>query len=300
MSAGTPDSTHFPLTRQRTHAQGRLELEGVKTYRVMTVMARIISVVNQKGGVGKTTTAINLGAYLAEAGKFVLIVDLDPQANATSGIGVDVQALERGVYEAVLGSVRMREIVQPTAHETLRIAPATPALAGLNVELVNMERREYKLLDSLMEIRHDYDYILIDCPPTLGMITLNGIVAADEILIPVQAEYYALEGLGQLLETVNLVRERIRPEVDVLGAVLTMYDGRTKLSDDVLQELYKYFPKNIFRSVIPRSVRLAEAPSFGRSIVHFDEASKGAKAYERLAREVIDTEDVHQTERMVV
>lgn len=259
-------------------------------------MARIISVVNQKGGVGKTTTAVNLGAYLAEAGKFVLIVDLDPQANATSGIGIDVQALERGVYEAVLGNVRMREIVQPTAHETLRVAPATPALAGLNVELVNMERREYKLHESLMEIRHDYDYILIDCPPTLGLITLNGIVAADELLIPVQAEYYALEGLGQLLETVNLVRERIRPDVDVLGAVLTMYDGRTKLSDDVLQELYKYFPRNIFRSVIPRSVRLAEAPSFGRSIVMFDNTSKGAKAYERLAREVIDSE--HDRERL--
>lgn len=253
-------------------------------------MARIISVVNQKGGVGKTTTAINLGAYLAEAGKFVLIVDLDPQANATSGIGVDHQALEQGVYEAVLGHVRMKDIVQPTAHETLRIAPATPALAGLNVELVNMDRREYKLHDALLEIRHDYDYILIDCPPTLGMITLNGIVAADEILIPVQAEYYALEGLGQLLETVNLVRDRIKPEIEVLGAVLTMYDSRTKLSDDVLQELYKHFPQNIFRSVIPRSVRLAEAPSFGRSIVMFDASSKGAKAYERLAREVLDTE----------
>lgn len=253
-------------------------------------MARIISVVNQKGGVGKTTTAINLGAYLAEAGKFVLIVDLDPQANATSGIGVDHQSLEQGVYEAVLGHVRMKDIVQPTAHETLRIAPATSALAGLNVELVNMDRREYKLHDALLEIRHDYDYILIDCPPTLGMITLNGIVAADEILIPVQAEYYALEGLGQLLETVNLVRDRIKPEIEVLGAVLTMYDSRTKLSDDVLQELYKHFPQNIFRSVIPRSVRLAEAPSFGRSIVMFDASSKGAKAYERLAREVLDTE----------
>jgi chromosome partitioning protein len=253
-------------------------------------MARIISVVNQKGGVGKTTTAINLGAYLADAGKFVLIVDIDPQANATSGIGVDVASLEQGVYESILGHVRMKDIIQPTAHETLRIAPATPALAGLNVELVNMERREHRLHEALLEIRHDYDYILIDCPPTLGMITLNGIVAADEVLIPVQAEYYALEGLGQLLETVNLVRERIRPEVDILGAVLTMYDGRTKLSDDVLQELYKYFPNNIFRSVIPRSVRLAEAPSFGRSIAMFDGSSKGAKAYERLAREVIDGE----------
>ncbi len=253
-------------------------------------MGRIISVVNQKGGVGKTTTAINLGAYLAEAGKFVLIVDLDPQANATSGVGIDYREIERGVYEAVLGHVRMREIVQPTSHETLRIAPATTALAGLNVELVPMERREFKLYDALLEVRNDYDYILIDCPPTLGMITLNGIVAADEILIPVQAEYYALEGLSQLLETVKLVKERLRPEVDVLGAVLTMYDSRTKLSDDVMQELYKYFPNNIFRSVIPRSVRLAEAPSFGRTIVHFDGSSKGAKAYERLAREVLDSE----------
>jgi chromosome partitioning protein len=253
-------------------------------------MGRIISVVNQKGGVGKTTTAVNLGAYLADAGKFVLIVDLDPQANATSGIGIDHRELERGVYEAILGPTRMREIVQPTAHETLRIAPSTSALAGLNVELVNLPRREFKLYDALLEVRNDYDYILIDCPPTLGMITLNGIVASDEILIPVQAEYYALEGLGQLLETVQLVKERIRPEVDVLGAVLTMYDSRTKLSDDVLQELYKYFPNNIFRSVIPRSVRLAEAPSFGRSILSFDNGNKGAKAYERLAREIINTE----------
>ena len=253
-------------------------------------MGRIISVVNQKGGVGKTTTAINLGAYLAEAGKFVLIVDLDPQANATSGIGIDHMGLERGVYEAILGNVSMRDIVQATAHETLRVAPATKHLAGLNVELVPLDRREFRLYDSLLEIRNDYDYILIDCPPTLGLITLNGIVAADEVLIPVQTEYYALEGLGQLLETVQLVKQNLRPELEILGAVLTMYDGRTKLSDDVMQELYKYFPNNIFRSVIPRSVRLAEAPSFGRSIVTFDGSSKGAKAYERLAREILDSE----------
>ena len=265
-------------------------LLGAGTLGPISAMGRIISVVNQKGGVGKTTTAINLGAYLAEAGKFVLIVDLDPQANATSGIGIDHRELERGLYEAVLGLVRMREIIQPTSHETLRIAPSTSALAGLNVELVSMPRREFKLYDSLLEVRNDYDYILIDCPPTLGMITLNGIVASDEILIPVQAEYFALEGLSQLLETVNLVKERIRPEIDILGAVLTMYDSRTKLSDDVMQELYKYFPNNIFRSVIPRSVRLAEAPSFGRSILSFDGTSKGAKAYERLAREILDGE----------
>jgi len=262
-------------------------------HELLSLMGRIITVVNQKGGVGKTTTAINLGAYLAEAGKFVLVVDLDPQANASSGLGIDHRNLERGVYEALLGTVRMREIIQSTAHETLRVAPATSGLAGLNIELVDLPRREYRLYDALLEIRNDYDYILIDNPPTLGLITLNGIVAADEVLIPVQAEYYALEGLGQLLETVGLVKERLRPEISVLGAVLTMYDNRTKLSDDVMQELYKYFPDNIFRSVIPRSVRLAEAPSFGRSIVMFDATSKGAKAYERLAREILDTEVAH-------
>ena len=254
-------------------------------------MARIISIVNQKGGVGKTTTALNLGAYLAQLGKFVLVVDLDPQANATSGVGIDHRGLERGVYEAILGQVPLKDIVQPTAHVGLQIAPATPALAGLNVELVGLERREFKLREALLEIRNDYDFILVDCPPTLGLITLNGIVAGDEILIPVQAEYYALEGLGQLLETVQLVKENIRPEIDVLGAVITMYDGRNKLSDDVLQELYKYFPNNIFRSVIPRNVRLAEAPSFGRTIAQFDPESKGAKAYERLAREILEREN---------
>jgi len=255
-------------------------------------MARIISIVNQKGGVGKTTTAINLGAYLADQGKFVLIVDLDPQANATSGIGIDHRGLEKGVYEAILGQVKIKDIVQPTAHVGLHVAPATTALAGLNVELVSMENREFMLRHAMLEIRNDYDFILIDCPPTLGLITLNGIVAGDEILIPVQAEYYALEGLGQLLETVQLVKQNIRPDIDVLGAVITMYDPRTKLSDDVLHELYKYFPNNIFRSVIPRNVRLAEAPSFGRTIVHFDGGSKGAKAYERLAQEIIEREAI--------
>lgn len=253
-------------------------------------MARLISIVNQKGGVGKTTTAINLGAYLAEMGKFVLLVDLDPQANATSGLGIDHRSLERGVYQSVLSQANMRDVVLETGHDLLRVAPSTADLAGLNIELVDMERREFRLRDALMEVRNDYDFILIDCPPTLGLITLNGLVAGDEILIPVQAEYYALEGLGQLLETVKLVKEGLRPDLGVLGAVITMYDGRTKLSDDVLQELYKYFPNTIFQSVIPRNVRLAEAPSFGRTIAQFDPGSKGAKAYERLAQEIIERE----------
>jgi len=254
-------------------------------------MARIIGIVNQKGGVGKTTTAVNLGAYLAEMGKFVLIVDLDPQTNATSGIGVDQSAIERSIYEAILGKAKISEIVQPTMHETLRIAPATSNLAGLNAELPTMERREFRLYDALLEVRNDYDYILIDCPPTLGYITLNGIVASDEILIPVQAEYFALEGLAGLLQTLQLVKENLRPEIQILGAVLTMYDKRLKLSNDVLQELYKYFPNTIFRSVIPRSVRLAEAQSFGRSITAFDPENQGAKAYERLAREILANEN---------
>ncbi len=253
-------------------------------------MARLISIVNQKGGVGKTTTAINLGAYLAEMGKFVLLVDLDPQANATSGLGVDHRSLERGVYQSILSQASMRDVVLETGHELLRVAPSTADLAGLNIELVDMERREFRLREALMEVRNDYDFILIDCPPTLGLITLNGLVAGDEILIPVQAEYYALEGLGQLLETVKLVKEGLRPDLGVLGAVITMYDGRTKLSDDVLQELYKYFPSTIFQSVIPRNVRLAEAPSFGRTIAQFDPGSKGAKAYERLAQEILERE----------
>lgn len=253
-------------------------------------MARIISIVNQKGGVGKTTTALNVGAYLATQGKFVLVVDLDPQANATSGIGIDHRNLEKGLYEAVLGSSRVKDVVQPTAHEGMHIAPATAALAGLNVELVPMDRREFRLREALLEVRNDYDFILIDCPPTLGLITLNGIVAGDEILIPVQAEFFALEGLAGLLDTVKLVKEHLRPEIDILGAVITMYDKRNKLSDDVLHELYKYFPNNIFRSVIPRNVRLAEAPSFGRTIAHFDPKSSGAKAYERLAQEILERE----------
>ncbi|HLD61331.1 MAG TPA: ParA family protein, partial [Patescibacteria group bacterium] len=170
----------------------------------------------------------------------------------------------------------------------LRVVPATPDLAGANVELINVEGREFKLANLLSEVKHAYDYIIIDCPPSLGILTLNGLVAADKILIPVQAEYYALEGLGQLLRTIDLVRDNIKPNIEVLGAVITMFDSRNRLSEEVMQELYKYFPNNIFRSVIPRTVRLAEAPSFGKSIFHYEPSGKGAKAYERLAREVLD------------
>lgn len=250
-------------------------------------MAHIVSVLNQKGGVGKTTTALNLAAYLAEAGKFVLVVDLDPQANASSGLGIDHANLAAGTYETLIGTHRARDLVHPTSHQGLRILPATGALAGAAVELVNAEEREHFLRKALLEIKNDYDYILIDNPPSLGLITINGLVAADSVLIPVQAEYYALEGLGQLMNTINLVRENIKPELEVMGAVITMYDSRTRLSKEVLEELYRYFPDKIFRSVIPRSVRLAEAPSFGKTIAAYDPSSKAARAYERLAHEFL-------------
>ncbi len=258
-------------------------------------MAHVIAIVNQKGGVGKTTTAMNLGASLAAAGKFVLLVDMDPQANATVGLGIDYKNIGQGVYEALVGAVRMRDVVVPTAHEGLSVAPATQSLAGAGVELVTVLEREYRLRDALLEVRNNYDFILIDNPPSLGLLTINGIVAADHVLIPVQAEYYALEGLGQLMGTIGLVREHLRPDLAVLGAVITMYDARTKLSRDVLEELYKYFPSGIFRSVIPRSIRLAEAPSFGKSIFHFDPTSRGAHAYARLAREFLDRIDGIET-----
>jgi chromosome partitioning protein len=251
-------------------------------------MPPVISIVNQKGGVGKTTTAVNLAAGLAEAGKFVLLVDLDPQGNATSGLGIRSEDVTEGLYQALSGTSRVHDVIRNTAHTGLRVVPATPDLAGANVELVNVDGRERKLDDVLSEAKHAYDYIIIDCPPSLGILTLNGLVAADHVLIPVQAEYYALEGLGQLLKTIDMVRENIKPEISILGAVLTMYDSRNRLSEEILHELYRYFPNNIFRSVIPRTVRLAEAPSFGQSIFHYEPSGKGAKSYERLTREFLD------------
>lgn len=253
-------------------------------------MGRIISIVNQKGGVGKTTSAINLGAYLASYGRFVLLVDIDPQGNATSGVGAKKHEVEEGIYEAIIGTRKIHDIIIPSSVEGYSLVPATMSLAGANVELVNIERREFRLYDTLLEIKHNYDYILIDCPPSLGLLTINGLTAAEEILVPVQCEYYALEGLGQLLETIKLIKQNIKPNIDILGAVLTMFDKRNRLSEAVMSEIYQYFPDKIFRSVIPRNVALAEAPSHGKTILHYDPRSKGAKAYDRLAREIIETE----------
>lgn len=253
-------------------------------------MGKVIAVVNQKGGVGKTTTSVNLSAYLAHLGKQVLLVDVDPQANATSGLGLDHRALESGIYESLIGTKSIHEVVKRTVQSGLKVAPATIALAGAGVELVNLDNREFRLNNILDEVREEFDYIIIDGPPSLGLLTINSLVAADEVLIPIQSEYFALEGLSQLLETISLVQNNLKPHLGIMGAVITMFDRRNKLSESVMEELYKYFPNRIFRSVIPRSVRLAEAPSYGRSILHYDPKSKGGKAYEGLAREILSLE----------
>jgi chromosome partitioning protein len=251
-------------------------------------MAYIIAVANQKGGVGKTTTAVNLAAYLASKGRFVLLVDLDPQGNASSGLGVNTKDLSSGVYEALINEVPIRDVIRRTTIDGLSIIPAAPSLAGAAVELVDVERREHKLSDALLEVRNDFDYVIVDCPPSLDLLTINSLVAADRVLIPVQAEYYALEGLSQLLSTIEAVRGSLRPTLEVFGAVLTMHDPRNRLSGDVLGELRKHFPNRIFNSIIPRNVRLAEAPSYGQPIQHYDPWSKGAKAYENLAMEILE------------
>ncbi|NQV12644.1 ParA family protein [Candidatus Uhrbacteria bacterium] len=250
-------------------------------------MAQIFAIVNQKGGVGKTTTTLNLGAYLANAGKRVLIVDLDPQGNASSGIGINHNEVEHGLYEVLTGQSVVSQALHKTGHEGLHVIPTNQNLAGASVELVSHENREFVLHKALEPLKSEYDFILVDCPPSLGLLTLNGLVASDQVVIPIQAEYYALEGLGQLLNTIELVRDNLKPELNVFGAVITMYDQRTKLSRDVLKELYKHFPNKIFRSVIPRSVRLAEAPSFGQTILGYDPGSKAARAYERLTHEFL-------------
>ncbi|MFH1713474.1 MAG: AAA family ATPase [Candidatus Jacksonbacteria bacterium] len=250
-------------------------------------MPKIISIVNQKGGVGKTTTAINLASFLAYLGKKILLIDMDPQANATSGLGIKYQDLLVNIYHSLIDEHPLDKIILGEEEDRLHLAPAGNDLAGANIELVSHPEREFRLAEKLAVIKNKYDYVIIDCPPSLGLLTINGLVAADELLIPVQAEYYALEGLGQLLQTIDLIKAHLKPKLEILGAVITMYDRRTVLSRGVLEDLYKYFPNKILKSVIPRNVRLAEAPSFGQPILNYDPASTGAKAYERLAKEIL-------------
>ena len=254
-------------------------------------MANIISFINQKGGVGKTTSAVNTASYLAEAGKFVLLVDLDPQGNATSGLGIDPRHVEHSLYSTMVGEGNVRDAIVGTGIEGLHIIPATADLAGANVELVDVENREFRLYDVLRQVRTDYDYIIIDSPPSLGVLTINGLVASDNIIIPVQAEYYALEGLGQLLETIDLVQNNLQPKLQIMGAVITLFDRRNRLAKQVVREMRQHFPGRVFENIIPRTVRLAEAPSFGQSISVFDSFNKGAKAYKALAKEIIALEN---------
>jgi chromosome partitioning protein len=253
-------------------------------------MAKIISLVNQKGGVGKTTSAINLATYLAAAGKFVLLVDLDPQGNASSGLGINVNEVEKSLYHSMILGEHPSNIILKTEHLGHDLIPASQDLAGAGVELVHMDNREFRLYNVLREIRTNYDYIIIDSPPSLGLLTINGLVASDEIIIPVQTEYFALEGLSQLLSTINLIKENLQPDLKVMGAMLTMYDKRNRLARQVIKEVQDHFPGHVFDSIIPRSVRLAEAPGFGKSILGFDAFSKGARAYKNLAREIIELE----------
>lgn len=250
-------------------------------------MARIISVCNQKGGVGKTTTTINLGAYLAALGKYVLLVDLDSQANATIGLGVHVADNGSNVYHSLISDLNPSLAIRKTSLFGFDILPAAQSLAGATVELVTMEERETRLKKVLNSVRTNYDYILIDCPPSLGLLTINALAASERVVIPVQCEYYALEGLSQLLNTIELVRNGLNSDLQVLGVLLTMYDRRNQLSHQVVNEVSKNFPGRVFNAIIPRTVSLAESPSFGKTILQFDPDSKAARAYRQLAEEII-------------
>ncbi|NLM94955.1 MAG: ParA family protein [Firmicutes bacterium] len=250
-------------------------------------MAKVLVVVNQKGGVGKSTTAVNLGAYLADAGKKVLLIDADPQGNATSGLGINKAEVEECMYSVLIEGRPLEEILLPSPVEGLKVAPATIELAGAEVELVSVISREFRLRKAIAGVREKYDYILIDAPPSLGLLTINGLTAADGALVPIQCEYYALEGLSQLLRTIELVREHLNPGLQIEGVLMTMYDARTNLSQQVVEEIRGVFGDKVYQAVIPRNVRLSEAPSFGLPIIKYDAKSKGAEAYRRLAEEVM-------------
>ncbi len=263
-------------------------------------MAKIISLINQKGGVGKTTSAINLATYLASAGKFVLLVDLDPQGNASSGLGIDIRMPKKSLYHSMILGEHPSKIILKTETMGHDIIPSSQDLAGAGIEMVHLDNREFRLYNVLREIRTNYDYIIIDSPPSLGLLTINGLVASDEVIIPVQTEYFALEGLSQLLNTINLVKENLQPELKIMGALLTMYDKRNRLARQVVKEIQDHFPGHVFDSIIPRSVRLAEAPGFGKTILGFDSLSKGARAYKNLAREIIEMDKKNNQRKFTV
>lgn len=263
------DSTHSPETGPSVHP-----------------LPRVIAVANQKGGVGKTTTTVNLGACLAELGYRTLVIDLDPQGNASSGLGIDKRNLETSMYHVIVHETPLDDCIEPSAVKNLFVAPASLDLAGAEIELVPAFSREYRLSRAIAAVVDDYDFVLIDCPPSLGLLTVNGLNAAREVLVPIQCEYYALEGLGQLLHTVDRVKRGLNPNLEVSTIVCVMYDARTKLSDQVVQEVRDHFGDKVCRTVVPRSVRLSEAPAFGQPITTFDSTSRGALAYRDIAKEV--------------
>lgn len=250
-------------------------------------MGKIISVVNQKGGVGKTTTTVSLSACLAHQGKSVLLIDIDPQGNATSGLGIAAEDLENTVYQVLIGQSSLENTIVNTEFGPLDVAPSDIQLAGAEVELVSVDQREYVLKNALDSVKNKYDYILIDCPPSLNLMTINALVASNSVLIPVQCEYYALEGLSRLMQTVKSIKKQLNAGLEIEGILLTMYDSRTNLSLMVAEEVKKFFPKKVYRTVIPRNVRLSEAPSYGQPIIAYDPYSRGAESYLALANEVI-------------
>lgn len=250
-------------------------------------MAKKIAIVNQKGGVGKSTTAVNFSAGLAEKQNKVLLIDIDPQGNASSGLGINKSEVEKTIYDLLIESEPALEAILPSETKNLDIIPANIELAGAEIELVSIMSRESRLQKSLAKIDTDYDFIIIDCPPSLGLLTLNALTAADSVIVPIQCEYYALEGLGQLMNTIDLVRKNLNEDLRIEGVLMTMYDARTNLSQQVIEEVEEYFSELVFKTVIPRNVRLSEAPSFGQTILAYSSKSKGALAYRKLAEEVI-------------